>query len=409
MRWTTAIIPLKLVRALFSLLVALAVFELGGGPVGVGYVFASLSIGDLLGSLIFGRIAFYPRKQKEMFVFGFIGITFCLLILVFYLNLFLLYVDSFLFALLSNAPYFASLSILSRHKKGISKRISKFESIGGWAWVIGLALGIIIRNFFSIPQIFALLLIISTIGTFYSLILFERKITIEIAEQFKKEKGLLIWVEDLIDLIQKEEEKVFKSVATLTGAVRSSFPFVKIVSLKFPTKYILFHFSFFLIFLSFGIVDPQIVTLVKQKEFGDSVVYALSFIASFFSAIYYSKVGKMKISLNLLKSSFLYRLLIIPLAILAIFYAKLIFLFLIVIFSIMAGITWALFYIVGNTLILEKAKEQLGINNFQRILGYIIGNFISGKLISLFGFAVSFGLATVIATIAFLAMLKQKF
>ncbi|HDM05921.1 MAG TPA: MFS transporter [Candidatus Aenigmarchaeota archaeon] len=408
MKWVNSIIPFKIVSAIFSPLIVLLTISLGGGASEVSFVFSSLTFGSLLGSLIWGNISFRTAHRRRIFILGFFGLTLSTFLLLFVKEIILIIFIAFIFSFLTTATLFAALAMIAHRYKKITKAIGNFEKVGGWAWVVGLIIGFFITSFLSAREILVFLFLISLISLFYVFYVFKRKFLEKFAEDMMKDFGLLTWVEKGIEIASRQERKLMRILTAFPHVTRSAFPLISIIIPKFPRRHFLLHFTFFLLFLSFGLAFSQQITLIKEKGFTDNIVFLVSLISSIMAAIFYSKVYTVENLKDVLTKMFGIRIFMFILLTISVSLSDLPFLFISIIFSLLDGFSWAYIVILSNSMMIKISRTEVGINNFFRSIGYIVGSFISGVLVNEFGFATNFFLAVVLSSLSLFSFISVK-
>ncbi len=409
-RWLISIIPYKLVMAIMSTLIILYVIDVGGRAEEVSLTVATLTLGGLIGSLLWSYLINRAKNKLGFYLLGYLGLIFPSLILYFSQDFLLILISAFFFSFVTASTYFAGLFMISKTKKGMDKMIGRFEEVGGWAWVAGLVLGTLLTSFLNLRTIFLILGILSLLSILLIVPSLERKLLVKFKEKIKEEElGLLPMVERGVEFILKEEEFVvhhfFRGLgAVVKGPLSLTHPIVKI---GLPKTHIYFHLSFLLLFISFGLVSSQIINFQKQNGLSDSLVFMFSLLSSVVAAIFYSKASKTKNLEKTLKCMYALRglmFLVVGIPFL-LFYPFIYFLFFT--FFLVDGFTWAHILILSNSNILRVAKGEIGLNNFFRSIGFIIGSFLAGIVVSSLGFFTNFLMASIIVFMVALIFKKM--
>ena len=408
MKLETTIIPFKIINAIFSVLIFLLAFEISKGSVEIGLTALFYSLGNMISSIYWGKKAFVIRNKIKLVLIGYLGLIASLYFSYLAKTIYYVYISALLFGLFSNAIYFSLLSLITkRQRKKIPKLISRFESVGGWAWIAGLIIGFVLRSIIDIRTFFGLMIVMSLLGMVYSIYVMRKDIIKKLVKKFEKE-GLLPIIEESTQLLQAQEEKALKKIMWFSQAVRYQWPNFKFITPQISRKNIKLHFAFFILFLAFGLVYPQYITLLKEKELDDSLVFALTTISSLLSAIYYKYAGTIKKVKNTLWYAIASRSILYILLVASLFFYGIPFLFLMVFFQVIDGISWAFIAIPANSWIMKKSKKMLGVNNFYRILGYMLGSLASGYLVSSIGFLFNFASAALIVLISAMLISRVK-
>ncbi len=400
MKLATTIIPFKVINAIFSVLIFLLAFEISKGSVEIGLTALFYSLGNMISSIYWGRKAFLIRNKIKLVLIGYLGLIASLYFSYLASVIYYVYISALLFGLFSNAIYFSLLSLITkRQRKRIPKLIGKFESVGGWAWIVGLIIGFVLRSVIDIRTFFGLMIAMTLFGMVYSIYVIRKSVIKKLVRKLGKE-GLLPIIEESTQLLQAQEERAFKKIVWFSQAVRYQWPNFKFITPRISRKNIKLHFAFFVLFLAFGLVYPQYITLLKEKKLDDSLVFALTTISSLLSAIYYKHAGTIKKVKNTLWHAIASRSILYILLIASLFFYDIPFLFLMVFFQVVDGISWAFIAIPSNSWIMKKSKKMLGVNNFYRVLGYMLGSLASGYLVSSIGFWFNFASAALIVLIS---------
>ena len=289
-----AIVPHKAVLAIISTLIALMAIHLGASSVEVGVIIALMTIGNLLGSLIWAKVVAQTRKYVTFYLFGYLGLFIgCLLLLDETMEG--VYAAALTIPLLSASTYFSALFLVNEEfSDRLSEMVGRFESIGGWAWVGGLVFGVIAAKALSPFDFSAVLTIASFLAIFYASSLLGGKILHRAIEGLKKDFVLLPLLDSALEKVVGFEEVEIEEVLTgfhevLTGDVVQYSQYFKIA---IPREYLAFYLSQVVAFVSFGFVYPQLVPIMKMKGFEDSIVYLISLTSSIIAALTYTRVGK---------------------------------------------------------------------------------------------------------------------
>ena len=393
-----AIVPHKAVLAIISTLIALMAIHLGASSVEVGVIIALMTIGNLLGSLIWAKVVAQTRKYVTFYLFGNLGLFIgCLLLLDETMEG--VYAAALTIPLLSASTYFSALFLVNEEfSDRLSEMVGRFESIGGWAWVGGLVFGVIAAKALSPFDFSAVLTIASFLAIFYASSLLGGKILHRAIEGLKKDFGLLPLLDSALEKVVGFEEVAIEEVLTgfhevLTGDVVQYSQYFKIA---IPREYLAFYLSQVVAFVSFGLVYPQLVPIMKMKGFEDSIVYLISLTSSIIAALTYTRVGKTQDPRRALFTSYATRALLFFALVASIWLSAEAALALLLFFSLLDGYTWAYIVILLNLSAMNISKEAVGVSNFMRNLGYVAGSVAGGIVATAFGYAVSLPLAAAV-------------
>lgn len=151
-RWYYAFIFYKLSEGLSSLLIPFFVKDVLKGELGsIGLILSLTSVAAVPASTLWGTLSDRLHKRKGLIIFGFIGSGICLFLMSLVQNTFQLGILSFFFGLSSAAlaPISAVLVMETSRREDWSKAFGIFNKIGGWGWVGGLTLGVILVPVFN--------------------------------------------------------------------------------------------------------------------------------------------------------------------------------------------------------------------------------------------------------------------
>ena len=406
-----AIIPLKVIMSVVTTLVVLLIIAIGGGAAEVGIVMSLLTIGNLLGSLIWAKALSKTRKYITGYIGGYAGMFLALLILLKgdYPSI---YLSSFLITFLSNLTYLAAMFLISEnYEDRVNEMIGIFEMVGGWAWVAGLGIGAIAIGLINAPIFITYLSLLSLVAIVLTSILLGASISKRFIEGIKKDFGLLPLLDKSLNKIIEYEECVtdivVKGVHEVFSGSIMQFPIY--YELKLPSKERLtFYIPIFLQFLSFGLVYSQIIKFLNDIGYTGTIIYLISLLSSMISAMAYPMVGKVKNMLKMLIAMSVVRVLLFILLISIFYIPPYLVTPIIVIFSLLDGFSWAYIYVLLNLVALKISREEVGISNFIRSIGYILGAIISGIIISIFSYQINFALAMAILSVSIVIYSKVK-
>ncbi len=403
--WLYIIAPFKFLGALITTLSIILAVDLYR-HIGASIVFSLIMAGNMLASIIFGKYLFNSKRKGFLIVLGFVGTLFSTSIILKADSIELLSLAVFIYSLLSNSTYFASLSILSDLKK--YELVGRIEEIGGWAWVLGLFFGAFAVKILGMQAVLQLLVIFSVLSLIYSIYILDviraKIIKAEIRKRRKKikieESGLLILLEKGLEIFEKEVDVVARKVsASMHSIVRSPYmlPFTH-MKVSLPKKNLDIHITFFALFLSFGIVFSQIVAFMKDKGIENSTIFIFSLVSSILSAMFYKKA----VNVYDIRGFVGIRLLMLVVLVISILAHGYYFTILMLLFYLLNGYTWAYIVVSPNKMFIEHSKGDLGVNNFFKNLGYAIGGIFSGFIVESAGFLACFVVSFTIILLTYL-------
>ncbi len=403
--WFYIIAPYKFLGALITTLSMILAVDLYR-HIGASIVFSLIMAGNMLASIIFGKYLFNIKRKGLLIVLGFVGTLFSTSIILKAKSIEMLSLAVFIYSLLSNSTYFALLSILSDLKK--YELVGRIEEVGGWAWVLGLLFGAFAVKILGMQAVLQLLVISSILSLIYSIYILDvlraKIIKAGIRKRRKKikieESGLLILLEKSLEIFEKEVDVVAKKVsASMHSIVKSPYmlPFIH-MKVSLPKKNLDVHITFFALFLSFGIVFSQIVAFMKDKGIENSTIFIFSLVSSILSAMFYKKA----VDVYDIRGFVGIRLLMLAILLISILAHGYYFAFLMLLFYILNGYTWAYIVVSPNKMFIEHSKGDLGVNNFFKNLGYAIGGIFSGFIVESAGFLACFAVSSAIILLTYM-------
>lgn len=393
-----AIVPLKVVMSVVTTLVVLMVIAVGGGAAEVGIVMSLSLFGNLLGNLVWAKVLSTSRKYITGYIGGYFGLFISLLILLSG-DLISIFLAAFLITFISNLTYLAAMFLISEeYEKRVNEMMGIFEMIGGWAWVIGLAIGALIVGILTPQLLISSLSMVSFFAIILSSILLGSSILRRIIEGFKKDFGLLPLLDMGLNRVIEYEEMlpdvILHGVHVIYSGNIMYFPVY--IKAKLPSRErATFYIAMFIQFLSFGLVYSQFIKFLKDLGYANSIIYFISLISSMISAIVYPMAGRVKRMVGTLISMGIVRIVLFTLLI-SIAYLPASFITpIIILFALLDGYSWAYISILLNLLALRVSKEEVGISNFIRNVGNILGAFLSGLIITMYNYQLDFLIAIV--------------
>ena len=350
---------LKVLTAFSLPLFLIITYDLTSSAIYVGIVSFLLAFGDIVGNVYWYKMS----RRKNVFLLSYL--SFISLFLLLFNKISLVLISAYLFSFFNAAGYISLLHSKFFRKKP-KERLAKFEKFGGIAYVIGLALGFSIKliSYFEIIPLIEIFALISILSLYKTI---RREVEKEVS------KGLIA----IEDFIEKSPKGFSLLISTIVRSLTLfSFTFF---SLRKPSK-IKFHIPYILFFFAAGLLLPQIVTVIKEKNLGDIWVYFSYFLGSLFSLLGYQIIQKTRNSKKIGVSSLFLRVFLF----LSFFFLTIlsgIFLQIsIIVFKILQGFTWGVLLVWFNYLIIKRKKSELGINLSLRSFSSSLGNFFGGFL-----------------------------
>ncbi len=364
----------KALTALMNPLFLIMAFDLTSSPMMVGLTATFLTMGSLIGSHYWGKLSLKIKSKKYSFTMGFVSFILPLLLLVKYSIWMVLFV-AFIYSFLNNSTYF-SLVFLGR-VKDYKKRLIKVERIGAIGWVFGMLMGLSIE---FVPLKF--ILVYSAVLSIFLILFTYKTVRKELFRELGK--GLLV-LNDITNLIVKSEKVFFDQLFRFLKVSRN-LPTFLIPFFKKSYKHLSFHIPFFVITFSFGLVYPQMISLIKLRGIQNFWIYLFFAIDSLSSFFEYGIILKMK---NFRKKFLLFstaRLFSFVMISFGFIFNNIQFIMFLIFFFMIKGITWSFLVIYFGYLTITKAKSEFGLNIGLRSLAYSLGSFVGGVLIETIGY-----------------------
>lgn len=393
-RWFYSFIPFKVSTGGASPLIPLITMDVGGGPAEVGIVNAIGSAFSMLGGLFWGKLSDRLNRRKVFLLIGFLGTS--IMTIAFALARSVSQVIAinaiYTFFIAATIPIPVLIITKAFRLEDWDYAIGKFNEIGGWAWVLGLVVGLLLTPLLGIRWTFVVLGVV----------------------------GLLSfpWGKKTVREVPVHIDR--KVLGVYAGYVVEKFRYLPNMVTHLPRfsakGFGRLYFSSFLFWVGAMLYFTQFPVFLTSRGFGTTSIYLMSIGNSAISAFMYTRVGKT------LRKSGGYPALIRGLAVRAFAFSLLVastliggpvFVPLAFLSYFMAGYTWSYISISTTSIISRSAppKEKgtlMGTYNMISSLGAIAGNFISGFLTEAFGFTFDFSLSTVLILISILPLVGRR-
>ncbi|NJF24877.1 MFS transporter [Thermococcus sp. Bubb.Bath] len=393
-RWFYSFIPFKVATGGAAPLIPLLTMNVGGGPADVGIVNAIGSTFSMLGGLFWGKLSDRLNRRKAFLMAGFLGtaITTMVFALAHSVHQVMAINAVYTFSIAATIPIPVLIITKAFRLEDWDYAIGRFNEISGWAWVLGLVVGLLLTPLLGIRMTFVALGLIGLLSS--------------------------PWGERTIREVPLHVDR--RILGVYAGYVVEKFRYIPnmITHLpRFSTKgFGRLYLSSLLFWIGAMLYFTQFPVLLKAHGFGATPLYIMSIGNSAVSAFMYTRVG-----LKLRKSGG-YNALISGLSLRALAFGLLAFTarlggtpFVVLAFLsyFLAGYTWAYIGISTTSIISRFAppKERgalIGTYNMVSSLGAIAGNFLSGVLTEEFGFTVDFILATLLIGVSILPLLGER-
>jgi MFS family permease len=393
-RWFYSFIPFKVATGGAAPLIPLLTMNVGGGPADVGIVNAIGSTFSMLGGLFWGKLSDRLNKRKAFLLAGFLGTAIMTMVFALARNVRQVMAINAVYTFFIAATIPIPVLIITKafRLEDWDYAIGRFNEIGGWAWVLGLVVGLLLTPFLGIKMTFVALGLI----------------------------GLLSfpWGKRTIREVPLHIDR--KILGVYAGYVVEKFRYVPNIITHLPrlsTKgFGRLYFSSFLFWVGAMLYFTQFPVLLRSAGFGATYIYIMSIGNSAISAFMYTRVGQR------LKRSGGYLALIRGLSVRAFAFSLLaastllkgqVFVALAFVSYFLAGYTWAYIGISTTSIISRSSppKERgalIGTYNMISSLGAITGNFLSGFLTEAFGFTSDFSISTILLLISILPLLGER-
>jgi len=392
-RWFISFVPFKIATGGAAPLIPLLTIEVGGGPREVGIVNAIGSFSSMLGGFIWGKLSDKVNRRKVFLILGFLGtaIGSMLFAVAHSVGEVMVINGLYTFFIASTIPLPVLIMTKSTRFEEWDHLIGRFNEVGGWAWVAGMVIG---------------LLLVNTTGPRSTLVIL----------------GILCLISVPLGIKTIREVPLHlnrKVLGVYAGYVVEKFRFLPNMITHLPRlstgKFMRLYLSALFFWVGAMLYFTQFPVLLKSEGFGSTVLYLMSIVNSSVSAFMYTRVGKRlrehggytTLRYGLILRSLAFSLLVIS--------TKLPEVFIPLTFSsyLLAGYTWAFIGISTTSIISHGAKARergalIGTYNMVSSVGAILGNFISGFIVELGGFTLDFSMASAFILISILPILRER-
>ncbi len=391
--WFYSFIPFKVSMGGAAPLVPLLVMDIGGGPADVGVVNAIGSTASMIGGLFWGKLSDRLNRRKVFLVTGFLGTAISTLLFPLAHSVHQIMVINAIYTFFIAATIPIPILIITKvfRLEEWDWAIGRFNEIGGWAWVGGMVIGLLLDQFLSLREIFIFLGIIGFFSVPWGL----RTIR-EVPLHLSREK-LGVYASYVVEKFRYIPNMITHLPKFSWGQFRG------------------LYFSTLLFWVGGMLYFTQFPVLLKAKGFDTSAIYLMSIGNSAVSAFMYTRVGKRLQKgggYETLVKGLLFRtaaFVIIPIAI----HVESMFAILAFISYLLAGYTWAFIGISTTSIISHEAKAEergtlIGTYNIVSSIGAIAGNFVSGLITEYCGFIADFSIASLLIALSIVPLLGEK-
>jgi len=392
-RWFLSFVPFKASAGGAAPLIPLLTMDVGGGPKEVGIVNAVGSIASMIGGLFWGKLSDRLNRRKVFLIAGFLGtaLSSMLFALAKSVSEVVAINAIYTFFIASTVPIPVLIITKMARLEDWDYLIGRFNEVGGWAWVAGMVIGLFLVNAVGIRGTFAVLGLICLLSVPMGMKTI-REVPIHINR---------------------------KVLGVYAGYVVEKFRFLPNMITHLPRLTLegfgRLYTSTFIFWVGAMLYFTQFPVLLRARGFGSTELYIMSIANSSISAFMYTRVGKK------LRASGGYSALRRGLFLRAVSFALLAgatetssaFLPLAFISYFLAGYTWAFISISTTSIISHRAKAErrgalIGAYNMVSSVGAILGNFLSGFIVELFGFTVDLTAASALLVLAILPILREE-
>ena len=396
------------------------------GAIGASIIFSLATLGLMIGAITWSRYVSRTGNYFLTFIIGTVSLFLSFLII----NLFSSFIVLAILALFIHSStisiYYGSVYLVRKKFDNVEKGLYKLEAAGGIGSIIGMLTATLTAAFLGTQNLMLGVAFIAFISILAPMIIFPDFILVLLHMPKVKEKAkhwsIMPLIENMISFITLKQEKAMTVKIrgralisrNMIGAIGPWIPRV-----GFPKYYQFTQIATIIMFMSFGINDVQLYNLFSIKGISDSNIFTFSLVGTVMSTIFL-KVASNNINPKriLLGYSILKVLVLYPLTIFTIMFETSILTSTIIYgFLFMSmGASWAFFIISLSSIFLKIGEKALGINNFLRESGYIVGSlfsgiffyFISDRFTTSFAMVNSFIIATLLMIIAAFFVFKDN-
>ncbi|WP_232461721.1 MFS transporter [Thermococcus pacificus] len=393
-KWFYSFIPFKVSTGGAAPLIPLLTMNLGGGPTDVGAVNAIGSTASMLGGLFWGKLSDKLNRRKVFLLTGFLGTAVASILFALAKSVHQVMAVNAIYTFFIAATIPLPILIITKafRLEDWDYAIGRFNEIGGWAWVAGMVLGLVMARFLSLRDIFVVLGLI----------------------------GLLSFPWGLKTIREVPLHIDRRVLGIYTGYVVEKFRYLPnmITHLpRFSTEgFGRLYISTILFWIGAMLYFTQFPVLLKSRGLGATELYIMSIANSAVSAYMYTRVGlrlrktggygALKKGLGLRGVAFL-------LLAVSTFVRASVFFVLAFISYVIAGYTWSYISVSTSSIISRRAPPKkkgslIGAYNLVSSLGAIIGNLISGFVVEALGFTADFALASSLMFLALVPILRER-
>lgn len=416
-RWYYTFVFYKLSEGLSSLLIPFFVKDVLKGDLGtVGLILSLTSVAAVPASTAWGTLSDRLHKRKGLMVFGFAGSGVALFLMCFAQNTFQFGLLSFLFGLCSAAlaPISAVLVMETSRREDWNESFGIFNKVGGWGWVGGLVLGVILIptfNHFFIKEVsarisFAIIGILPLISAYLAKIWIPEPWRREDRMEYVRIVGRYPGFEVIEKVMYLPRRLLFFLNIGQMGNLRKNL----------GTQLKWYFLATFLIFTA-NLMTYTTFPLYLRDRIGmsESLVYIISIIRTSSSSFFYARAGVWAKQIGHKKLQFVGA---ISRSVIFFLYGLLglvdLGLFKIPFFILIDGISgsfWALISVSGSAIVASLSKKGLegeAVGAYNTVIGIsrIFGTLVGGYLAQWLGFFSNYTLASILIMLGALMAIK---
>ncbi|ASJ01688.1 MFS transporter [Thermococcus gorgonarius] len=393
-KWFYSFIPFKVSTGGAAPLISLLTMNLGGGPTDVGVVNAIGSTASMLGGLFWGRLSDKLNRRKVFLLTGFLGTAVASILFALAESVHQVMAINALYTFFIAATIPIPILIITKafRLEDWDYAIGRFNEIGGWAWVGGMVLGLVMARFLSLREIFVVLGLIGLLS--------------------------LPWGAGTIREVPLHIDR--RVLGIYTGYVVEKFRYLPNMVTHLPRfsteGFGRLYISTILFWIGAMLYFTQFPVLLKSRGLGATELYIMSIANSAIAAYMYTRVGlrlRKTGGYGALKKGLALRGVAFLLLAVSTFLRGSVFFVLAFISYAIAGYTWSYISVSTSSIISRRAPPKkkgslIGAYNLISSLGAIIGNLISGFVVEALGFTADFALASSLMFLALVPILRER-
>jgi MFS family permease len=413
-RWYYSFLPFNVSGGSTSPLIPLFITEVLGGTLGdVGMASALSSAASVPSNILWGNLSDTMKRRKIFVLIGFGGLALALFMMGVSTDLSSYFFANFMLGLLSTAAApIGTVLILEVFKRDEwAKRLGDFSRVGGIGWVIGLVLGsvwlMLMTGADQVTPMRALFILAASISALSILLALK---WIPEPEQKLERRSVDLKVLDFPILIFEKARYLPNRLVHVVSVGASNLSYS-----NFPKSLRRYYMVVFFLFaggLCFYVALP--IFLKSYVGISSSLVFVIYVGSSLMAALTYRTIGKLVARIGGKKVQWLAaggRIILFPSFFLVTLFpmAEWIIVLVFILLHALVGLCWAGLSLAGNALVSnlsykEFRAEGMGMYNATQGLAAIAGSVIGGFIAQLFGFLVTFLVASAFLLLAVLIL-----